>query len=61
MRYLQQDARAITGLVICAFGSAMPHVFQYFQGVVHQFVTFVPVDVDYHSNTTGIMLVSSFI
>ena len=57
MRDLQHDAGTIARLVVCPFSATMAHVLKHFQCVVYQFVAFVAVNVDHHTNTTGIMFV----
>ena len=54
---LQHDAGTIARLVVCPFSATMAHVLKHFQCVVYQFVAFVAVNVDHHTNTTGIMFV----
>ncbi len=55
MWYLYQNTRAVTCLVarLCA---TMLHVFQHFQGIVHQFVTLATIDVNHHTDTASVVL-----
>ena len=53
---LYHDASTVAGLVAC-FGSSVLHVLQHFQRVVHQLMAFAAMNVHYHADTTGIVLV----
>ena len=59
MGYLYHDTRTIT--VLTDFRSAMPHILQHTERIVHQFMTLVAVDVHYHANTTSIVLIRTLV
>ena len=52
---LDQDAGSVARLSVGAFGSAVAHVLEHRQGVVHQLMGLVATDVDDHTNPTGIV------
>ena len=54
---LKHDARSVTGFLVGTFRSAVLHVFQHLERVVHQFVAFASVNVDNHAYTAGIVFV----
>ena len=56
MRNLQQYARAVARLV-AGLRATVLHVLKHPQGVVHQIVAFVTVDVNHHAHTTSVMLI----
>ena len=60
MGNLYHDTSTITSL-ITRLSSAMLHVFQHFQCIVHQFVTLSTMDIDNHTHTTSVMLVVALV
>ena len=61
VRNLEHDSRSVTCLVVSAFSPSVLHVFQHFQGGVHQFVGFVSVDVHEHAHSACVMFVACII
>ena len=59
--YLEHDARAVARLVVSTFSAAVAHVLQHGQGVLHQFMTFVAVDVQHHAHAASIVLVCGIV
>ena len=55
VRYLNHYTCTVA--VFTYLGTTMAHVFEYTQCIVNQLVTLATVDVDNHSNTTGIVLI----
>ena len=56
MRNLKQYACSITSLVAC-LSTAMLHILQHFESVIHQFMALVAMNVYNHSNATCIVFV----
>ena len=54
--YLEHDARSVARLV-ARLGTAVLHVLQHLQGVVHQLVALAAVDVHHHAHTAGVVLI----
>ena len=57
---LYHDTSTITRLV-ASLSSAMLHVFQHLQCIVHQFVALSAMDIYHHSHTTSVMLVVTLV
>ena len=55
MGNLDHDAGTVARLAVGAFGTAVAHVFEHRQGIVHQFMGFVATDVDDHTHPAGIV------
>jgi hypothetical protein len=55
MWYLKHDAGTVA--VLAHLSATVSHVLQYMEGVVHQFVTLVAMNVDNHSYSACIVLV----
>ena len=55
MRYLDHDARSVA--IFADLGTTMPHVLQYMQCLINQFMALVAVYVYNHTHTTSIMLI----
>ena len=58
VRDLEHDSRSVPSLVVSAFRPSVLHVFEYFQGRVHQFVGFVSVDVHEHAYSACIVFMA---
>ena len=56
MRRLQQDARAIAGVVFAAAGTAMVQVYQDLKGLAHDPVGFLALNIDQETHATRIVL-----
>ena len=61
MGNLHHDSGTVPGFVVGSFGPAMLHVFQYLQGCIHQFMRFVPMNVDNHTYAASVMFISRMV
>ena len=61
VRNLNHDSCAITRLVVGTFSTTVAHVLQNLKGCFYDVVRFLSVDIDDHSDTTGVVLVSCVI
>ena len=59
--YLQHYARAVAGLVVGTLSTAVAHVLEHLQRVVHEFVALASMDVDNHSYAARVVLVATVI
>ncbi len=57
MRNLEHDTGTVARLVVGSLSAAVAHVLKNLQGVVHQLMTLVAVDVNHHTYATRIVLV----
>ena len=60
MGYLNHNTRTVASLV-ARFGTAVLHILQHLQRIVHQLVALASVDVHYHSHAARIVLVGTLI
>ena len=54
---LQHDARAVAGLAVCTFGTAVFHIFQHLERAVYEFVAFVAMDIDNHAHAARVVFI----
>ena len=59
MRNLQHNAGAVA--ILAYLGTTMTHVLQYPQGIVHQLVALVAVDIYHHANATRIVFITALV
>ena len=58
---LYHNSGTVAGFIVCSFCTTMLQVFEHFQCVVDNSVRFFAVDVDNHTNTASIVLVSGIV
>jgi len=56
VRYLDQDAGPVTGVLVSSTGTTVTQVFQNGQGVIYDIVRFVSLDINHEPHTASIML-----
>ena len=56
MGYLNHDTGTVARLVVGALGTAVLHVLQHPQRLIHQFVALAAMDICDHSHTAGVVL-----
>ena len=53
---LHHNTCAVARLV-ARFGTAVLHILQHLQGIVHQFVTLAPVDIHHHAHAASVVFI----
>ena len=55
MRNLDKDAGTVARFRVGSFGTTVPHVGQYGQGLLDEHVRFLSTQVNHHTNAAGIV------